>query len=115
MKCQITTHVLDLVKGTPAENIPAVLEKLNNYKSWEVIGNGITNDDGRIDNLLNEGFMISLGTYRLIFDVTYYFESQKLDSFYSSIPIIFNITDTSRHYHIPLLLSRFGYSTYRGS
>lgn len=115
MKCQITTHVLDLIKGTPANNIPAVLEKLNDSKSWEAIGNGTTNDDGRIEKLLGEGDTISSGTYRLTFDVTSYFESQQSDSFYSSIPIIFNITNTSRHYHIPLLLSRFGYSTYRGS
>ena len=96
-------------------DLDAVLEKLNNSESWEAIGNGTTNDDGRIKNLLGEGDTISSGTYRLTFDVTSYFESQKSNSFYSSIPIIFNIRDTSRHYHIPLLLSRFGYSTYRGS
>ena len=103
---------MDLVQGKPAYNIPAILEKLNNSDSWETIGNGKTDEDGRIDNLLNNDNPISAGTYRLTFDVSSYFES---DSFYSSIPIIFNITNTNRHYHVPLLLSQFGYSTYRGS
>ncbi len=112
MICKITTHVLDLVQGSPANNIPAILEKLNNSNSWETIGSGITNDDGRIDNFFDENNEILSGTYRLTFDVSSYIES---DSFYSSIPIIFNIAKTNRHYHVPLLLSRFGYSTYRGS
>ena len=56
MTYQITTHVLDLVQGTPAKHIPAVLEKLDNPDSWKTIGNGTTNDDGRIDNILNEFF-----------------------------------------------------------
>jgi len=111
----ITTHVLDLVQGTPANNISAVLEKLNDLDSWESIGNGVTNDDGRIDNILTGDRLISSGRYRLTFDVAPYFESQGVESFYSSIPIIFSITDPNRHYHVPLLLSRFGYSTYRGS
>ena len=112
MTCKITTHVLDLVQGTPAKHIPAVLEKFENPDSWKTIGNGTTNDDGRIDNLIGENNSISKGTYRLTFSVSSYFES---DGFYSSIPIVFNITDTNRHYHVPLLLSRFGYTTYRGS
>ena len=112
MTCKITTHVLDLVQGTPAKHIPAVLEKLDNPDTWKTIGNGTTNDDGRIDNLIGENNLISKGTYRLTFAVSSYFES---DGFYSSIPIVFNITDTNRHYHVPLLLSRFGYTTYRGS
>jgi 5-hydroxyisourate hydrolase len=112
MICKITTHVLDLVQGIPAKHIPAMLERLDESNTWKPIGNGTTNDDGRIDNLMGENDTISQGTYRLTFDVSSYFES---DSFYSSIPIIFNITKTNRHYHVPLLLSRFGYSTYRGS
>jgi 5-hydroxyisourate hydrolase len=112
MTYQITTHVLDLVQGTPANNIPAVLERLGDSDTWEPIGKGTTNVDGRIDNLIGENDSILKGTYRLTFNVSSYFE---LDSFYSSIPITFNITDTNRNYHVPLLLSRFGYSTYRGS
>ncbi|MBT3502704.1 MAG: hydroxyisourate hydrolase [Candidatus Marinimicrobia bacterium] len=112
MRCKITTHVLDLVQGLPANNIPAILEKLDESNTWKTIGNGTTNDDGRIDNLVRESDSILQGSYRLTFDVSSHFES---NGFYSSIPIIFNITDTNRHYHIPLLLSRFGYSTYRGS
>ena len=112
MTCKITTHVLDLVQGRPANNIPAVLEKLGDSYTWKSIGKGTTNDEGRIDDLIGENDSISKGTYRLTFDVSSYFEP---NSFYSSIPIIFNITDTNRLYHVPLLLSRFGYSTYRGS
>jgi 5-hydroxyisourate hydrolase len=112
MICKITTHVLDLVQGTPANNIPTILEKLVDSNLWETIGSGTTNEDGRIDNLSEDNNSIISGTYRLTFDVSSYYET---DSFYSSIPIIFNITNTNRHYHLPLLLSRFGYSTYRGS
>ena len=112
MTYQITTHVLDLVQGTPANNIPAVLERLDESNTWKTIGNGTTNEDGRIDNFSEDNNLIISGTYRLTFDVSSYFETE---SFYSSIPIIFNITNTNCHYHVPLLLSRFGYSTYRGS
>ena len=89
MTYQITTHVLDLVQGTPANNIPATLEILTRSDSWEIVGTGRTNDDGRINNLLGESDSISSGTYRLTFDVASYFDSQQSDSFYSSIPIIF--------------------------
>jgi 5-hydroxyisourate hydrolase len=112
MICNISTHVLDLVQGKPAKQIPTVLEKWSETHSWETVGSGITNDDGRIDNFMEGNDSISKGTYRLTFDVSSYFDSE---GFYSSIPIIVNITQLNRSYHIPLLLSRFGYSTYRGS
>jgi 5-hydroxyisourate hydrolase len=115
MKSQITTHVLDTAQGQPAENIQVILEIQRTEKSWEIVGEGCTDADGRINNILTNNDPISPGTYRLTFDVAPYFQAQDVDSFYSSIPIVFTISDTDRHTHVPLLLSPFGYSTYRGS
>jgi len=115
MKSQITTHVLDTAQGQPAENIQVILEIQHTEKSWEILGEGRTDADGRINNILTNNDPISPRTYRLTFDVAPYFQAQDVDSFYSSIPIVFTISDTDRHTHVPLLLSPFGYSTYRGS
>jgi len=115
MKSQITTHVLDTAQGQPAENIQVILEIQRTEKSWEILGEGRTDADGRINNILTNNDPISPRTYRLTFDVAPYFQAQDVDSFYSSIPIVFTISDTDRHTHVPLLLSPFGYSTYRGS
>ena len=115
MNSPITTHVLDTVRGCPAIEIHAVLEVLNKLETWETVGEGHTDADGRINNLLSDNKLISPGTYRLTFDVSPYFPSQNVDSFYSTIPIVFTINNPEQHYHIPLLLNPFGYSTYKGS
>ena len=115
MKSQITTHVLDTAQGQPAENIQVILEIQRTEKSWEILGEGCTDAFCRINNILTNNDPISPRTYRLTFDVAPYFQAQDVDSFYSSIPIVFTISDTDRHTHVPLLLSPFGYSTYRGS
>lgn len=115
MKNPITTHVLDTARGYPAEGIEAVLEISEYSGDWKFLGKGTTNLDGRIDDLLAKGTKLSPGTYRLTFDVAPYLESKGDDSFYSSIPVVFTVSKTDAHYHVPLLLSPFGYSTYRGS
>jgi 5-hydroxyisourate hydrolase len=115
MNSPITTHVLDTAQGCPAKNIHAVLEVLSKTETWDTVGEGTTDADGRINGLLPADAPLSPGTYCLTFDVTPYFQSQDVDSFYSSIPIVFTINNPDQHYHIPLLLSPFGYSTYRGS
>ncbi|MEA1881450.1 MAG: hydroxyisourate hydrolase [Candidatus Marinimicrobia bacterium] len=115
MKSQITTHVLDTAQGQPAENIQVILEIKRTEESWETLCEGRTDANGRINNLLTNNDPISLGIYRLTFDVAPYFQSHGVDSFYSSIPIVFTISNTDKHTHVPLLLSPFGYSTYRGS
>jgi len=107
MKSPITTHVLDTAQGQPAANIQ--------QESWETVGEGCTDTDGRINNLFIEPESVSPGTYRLTFNVSPYFRSQGVDSFYSVIPIVFTLDDPDTHYHVPLLLSPHGYSTYRGS
>ena len=115
MKSPITTHVLDTAQGQPVANIHVVLEVQRTQKSWETVGEGRTDTNGRINNFLIETESMSPGTYRLTFNVSPYFQSQDVDSFYSVIPIVFTLDDPNAHYHVPLLLSPYGYSTYRGS
>lgn len=94
--------------------VAVVLEFLTD-SGWREIGGGSTDSDGRCPNLLPEDHNLEPGIYRLYFDTQEYFESQKLKCFYPNVPVTFEIEDVSQHYHVPLLLSPFGYSTYRGS
>ncbi|HXC04071.1 MAG TPA: hydroxyisourate hydrolase [Bacteroidia bacterium] len=110
----ITTHILDTSKGKPASGIAVVLEKSINNESWKMIGKGETNADGRVSNLLPEGEILEPGIYRLVFDTKAYFDKQDIPGFYPEVNITFETKDSS-HYHVPLLLNPFGYSTYRGS
>ena len=110
----ITTHVLDIAKGSPAENVPIQLESLINSE-WQLLGRGSTNADGRLTNLLEPG-SLAKGNFRISFDVEKYFISQNIQRFfYPVVRIEFEILNPEQHYHVPLLLSPFGYSTYRGS
>jgi 5-hydroxyisourate hydrolase len=111
---QITTHVLDTAKGLPAEGITISLQRPIGKDQWEHITSGTTNSDGRVANFMTDDQVITPGIYRMLFDTKAYFEQNNTQGFYPEVPIIFEITDTE-HYHIPLLLSPFGYSTYRGS
>lgn len=110
---QITTHILDTSIGKPAEGVSIILEHFLKGR-WEKIANGRTNIDGRISDLLPDNKKVDTGMYRLIFDTYAYFNSQMKKTFYPNVTIEFEITD-STHYHVPLLLNPFGYSTYRGS
>jgi len=119
----ITTHVLDTSLGRPAANVPVTLELKEANGSWRKVGSGATNQDGRSADLLSadklaagksEG-QLSPRTYRLTFDTAAYFKSHNAEAFYPQVAVVFVVTDTAEHYHIPLLLSRYGYSTYRGS
>ena len=109
----ITTHVLDTSAGRPAAGVPVTLEKQAG-SGWESAGHGITNQDGRITDLLGSS-KLAVGTYRLTFDTAAYFSARKQPSFYPQVQVTFTVGDASQHYHVPLLLSPFGYSTYRGS
>lgn len=82
---------------------------------WRVLGTGKTDNDGRLGNLLPDDFDLQPGIYRLIFDTAAYFEAQSLRSFYPQVAVVFLAHDSQQHYHVPLLLNPFGYSTYRGS
>ena len=110
---QITTHILDTSIGKPAAGVGIHLQKPTK-DGWENIASGITNKDGRITNLLQPDVLLHPGVYGMLFDVADYFSNQKIISFYPSIRIEFETFD-QEHYHIPLLLNPFGYSTYRGS
>ncbi len=111
---QITTHVLDISRGKPAAGISIELfEQTNNQ--WRSLANGITNSDGRIAGLLADDRILDTGTYRMNFNTAEYFSANKEQSFYPYVDIVFELEGDGSHYHIPLLLSAFGYSTYRGS
>ena len=111
---QITTHILDTSKGKPAQQVQIILEKPNKDGSWTVLGKGETNADGRLPGLLSAETKLEPGVYRLVFDTASYFKAQGEKAFYPSVTITFETTDAS-HYHVPLLLNPYGYSTYRGS
>jgi 5-hydroxyisourate hydrolase len=83
--------------------------------NWKEIGAGLTDTDGRAKDLLPSGFALHGGVYRLVFDTEGYFAAQGVEGFYREVAITFTIRDPAQHYHVPLLLSPFGYSTYRGS
>lgn len=108
-RAPITTHILDLATGRPAAGV-----SLRLFGPAGQITTGKTDDDGRV-NQWDEAFSISPGKYRIEFDVEPYFEAKNSTSFYEDVHIAFRINEPSEHYHVPLLLSAFGYSTYRGS
>ena len=113
-KGPITTHVLDVSRGKPATGIEVQLEVLEANQVWRKLGESTTDADGRILNLIaREGF--ASGQYRLTFATAAYFAAKNLSTFYPQVQIEFTVAATSEHYHVPLLLSPFGYSTYRGS
>ncbi len=107
---QLTTHVLDTSIGKPGKDITI---KLLNAKN-EIISQGITNNDGRISDLLPPEKNLTPGNYKMVFDTGNYFMSNNIKGFYPEVEIQFSVEDDS-HYHIPLLISPFGFSTYRGS
>lgn len=111
----ITTHILDTSRGQPASGVPVMLEFQSDESGWSVVGKGTTDADGRLKELLTHDFNLAEGNYRLTFDVRAYFSAQNLEGFYPEVVVNFTVRDTSQHYHVPLLLSPYGYSTYRGS
>jgi 5-hydroxyisourate hydrolase len=109
----ITTHVLDTSRGRPAAGVPVTLE-VEAAGGWTLVGKGTTNADGRVADLVT-GDSIATGVYRLIFDTATYFVAQNVRGFYPQVTVTFRIEEATQHYHVPLLLNPFGYSTYRGS
>ena len=111
----ITTHVLDTAQGKPAAGVPVRLEAQAGDGTWTKKGEGKTDTDGRCRGLLPEGAALKAGAYRLTFNTGAYFTSQETQGFYPQVTVEFTVKETAQHYHVPLLLSPFGYSTYRGS
>jgi len=115
MKSQITTHVLDTARGKPAVGMKVILEFCTPTKEWKELARGETNTDGRIMDFLHENTTIVAGMYRLTFLTDGYLRSVDVEGLYPYVPIVFEVKDPAQHYHVPLLLSPFSYSTYRGS
>jgi 5-hydroxyisourate hydrolase len=111
----ITSHVLDTTRGGPAVGMCAVLEQRAGADEWRALGRGETDADGRLRSLTPEGGPLVPGVYRLVFDTAQYFGTKGVRSFYPTVAITFEVVAGEAHYHVPLLLSPFGYTTYRGS
>ncbi len=111
----ISTHVLDTSLGRPAAGIAVVLRAAGAPHDGGVIGRAMTDADGRVVALVPPATALEAGTYELTFSVGSYFATAMRESFYEEIVIRFHVAPGAQHYHVPLLLSPFGYSTYRGS
>ncbi len=110
----ITTHVLDTAAGRPAAGLEVVLERETAPGRWEEISRGVTDTDGRIDDF-GPAARPTPGTYRLRFETGSYFARGNIRRFFPEVAVAFTVSDPAERYHVPLLLSPFGYSTYRGS
>lgn len=110
----LSVHVLNLQDGLPSPDVDVVLEKLNGAQ-WRTLNSGVTNAQGRVPALYPEGKTLETGTYRVTFKTGKWFASRKSPAFFPEVPVIFSVDGSVAHYHIPLLLSAYGYSTYRGN
>jgi 5-hydroxyisourate hydrolase len=95
--------------------VPVVLERNAEGDAWRPVGRGETDADGRLRTLLSEDVPLSAGAYRLLFDTGHYFAAAGIRTFYPQVIVVFEVIGDQAHYHVPLLLSPFGYTTYRGS
>lgn len=112
---RVTTHVLDTASGKPAAGLRIDLYSIGRDGDRSLIKSVTTNDDGRCDAPLLRGAELSAGIYELVFHVADYFGRAEDNPFLGEVPVRFGIEDATVHYHVPLLVSPFGYSTYRGS
>ncbi|MDB5253175.1 MAG: uric acid degradation bifunctional protein TTL-like isoform [Flaviaesturariibacter sp.] len=112
-KSQLTTHVLDTTLGRPGASLTIRLQE-NSSREWRTIAQGVTDADGRVADLLPPGRILPAGSYTMAFDTARYYADRNLETFYPTVEIRFTVSG-NQHYHVPLLLSPFGYTTYRGS
>ncbi len=110
----LSVHVLNLQDGLPSPDLSVTLEKQQG-QGWQTLNQGVTNEQGRIAGLYPEGKALEKGTYRVTFKTGEWFKKHDTASFFPEVPVIFNVDGSVPHYHIPLLLSPYGFSTYRGS
>lgn len=110
----ITTHILDTSRGRPAEGVAVSLEWLQGG-AWRPLGQGVTDADGRQRALVPAGHRLEAGRYRISFAVGDYHARLGVEGFYPEVSIVFEVRDPAQHFHVPLLLNPFGFSTYRGS
>jgi 5-hydroxyisourate hydrolase len=110
----ITTHILDLSIGKPAAGVRVALLRIDNAIRT-VVGSGVTDADGRLKDLVPQAPGLNAGVFELSFETGTYFKARGVEPFHPRVAVTFEITDPKQHYHVPLLISPFGYSTYRGS
>jgi 5-hydroxyisourate hydrolase len=111
----ISTHILDTSRGLPAAGVEVILETQNPDENWEELSRAWTDEDGRVKPFFLIASPLRAGTYRLLFETAPYFSGLGVASFYPQVTVTFRVEHDSQHYHVPLLISPFGYSTYRGS
>jgi 5-hydroxyisourate hydrolase len=112
---RISTHILDVALGKPAKDVPVRLEKQESNGEWRVLSVLRTDSDGRCAQMLPENEALRAGNYRLAFDTAGYHLAQNVRGLYPVVEITFYVREGESHFHIPLLLSPHGYTTYRGS
>jgi 5-hydroxyisourate hydrolase len=111
----ITTHVLDTAHGHPAAGVRVTLAHISASGEIRAVGGGTTDSDGRLREMWPKGVDFETGTYRLRFETGAYFAAIGVTAFHPAVEVVFTVRDLAQHYHVPVLLSPFGYSTYRGS
>ena len=111
----ISTHILDTSRGAPASGVAVSLEVQNTDETWTELSHAWTDSDGRVKPFFLVDRPMADSTYRLVFDTEPYFSALSTGCFYPQVTVVFNVDDASQHYHVPLLISPYGYSTYRGS
>ena len=111
----ITTHVLDTARGLAAAGVAVRLERQTTPGEWQAIGEGQTDQDGRLRTLHPDGSPLTAGAYRLTFQTRAYFVALGAATFYPEVAITFEVAEGETHYHVPLLISPFGFTSYRGT
>lgn len=110
----LSVHVLNIQNGLPSPDVTVTLERKTDGQ-WEMLNEGVTNEQGRISALYPEGEKLETGTYRVVFETGEWFEKHDIETFFPEIPVVFSMDGNLEHYHVPMLLSPYGYSTYRGN
>src|SRR5262245_53175946 len=112
---KVTSHILDTTVGRPASGISVLLEHESAQQGWVPVGDAVSNPDGRVGNLVPAGLTLRIGRYRLLFDTGPYYAEKNLQAFFPQVCVIFHVHDPEQHYHLPLLISRYSFTTYRGT
>lgn len=110
----ISTHILDTMKGLPAPGVAVTLEARDG-DGYRAVSSQETNDDGRVAGFFVDGEALTAGVYRLTFATGEYFTRLGVEAFYPEVQLTFEVHDGARHHHVPLLLNPYGFTTYRGS
>ena len=112
---RISTHVLDVALGRPARDVAVRLERRETSGAWQLLASALTDQDGRCSQLLVTDHPLEPAVYRVVFETASYFAAQRTEGLYPLVEVTFQVRNGKEHFHIPLLLSANGYTTYRGS